>query len=104
MQRVHQDDLAGYLQEQGGFDVLSLPAIAQRDETHYLGDGRVKERLKGELLYPEHEPLAEARHSVALLLRQYPDMTVSSIISAVPMHVEVKARCAESLEAAGLPV
>jgi predicted phage terminase large subunit-like protein len=56
MQRVHQDDLAGYLQEQGGFDLLSLPAIAQRNETYYLGDGRVKERLKGELLHPEHEP------------------------------------------------
>jgi hypothetical protein len=27
MQRVHQDDLAGYLQEQGGFEVLNLPAI-----------------------------------------------------------------------------
>jgi adenylate cyclase len=47
---------------------------------------------------------AEARQNVALLLRKYPDMTVSSIISAVPMHVEVQARCAESLEAAGLPV
>jgi len=34
MQRVHQDDLAGYLQEQGGFEVLNLPAIAQRDETY----------------------------------------------------------------------
>jgi hypothetical protein len=32
MQRVHQDDLAGYLQEQGGFEVLNLPAIAQRSE------------------------------------------------------------------------
>src|SRR5262245_49877714 len=30
MQRVHQDDPAGYLQEQGGFEVLNLPAIAQR--------------------------------------------------------------------------
>ena len=30
MQRVHQDDLVGYLQEQGGFEVLNLPAIAQR--------------------------------------------------------------------------
>ena len=29
MQRVHQNDLVGYLQEQGGFDVLNLPAIAQ---------------------------------------------------------------------------
>lgn len=30
LQRVHQDDLVGYLQEQGGFEVLNLPAIAQR--------------------------------------------------------------------------
>ena len=30
MQRVHQNDLVGYLQEQGGFDVLNLPAVAQR--------------------------------------------------------------------------
>src|SRR5438552_3684894 len=56
MQRVHQDDLAGYLQDQGGFEVLSLPAIAQCTKTYYLGDGRVKERLQGELLHPEHEP------------------------------------------------
>ena len=38
MQRVHQDDLVGYLQEQGGFDVLNFPAIAQREETYELGD------------------------------------------------------------------
>jgi hypothetical protein len=56
MQRVHQDDLAGYLQEQGGFEVLNLPAIAQRDETYFLGDGRTYDRKKGEILHPEHEP------------------------------------------------
>jgi predicted phage terminase large subunit-like protein len=56
MQRVHQDDLSGYLQEQGGFEVLNLPAVAPRNEIYYLGDGRVKERVKGELLHPEHEP------------------------------------------------
>ena len=56
MQRVHQDDLAGYLQEQGGFEVLNLPAIAQRNETYYLGDGRTYDRQRGELLHPEHEP------------------------------------------------
>ena len=50
MQRVHQDDLAGYLQEQGGFEVLNLPAIAQRTETYFLGDGRIHQRQKGELL------------------------------------------------------
>ena len=56
MQRVHQDDLAGYLQEQGGFEVLNLPAVAQREETFFLGDGRTYTRQKGELLHPEHEP------------------------------------------------
>jgi hypothetical protein len=40
MQRVHQNDLVGYLQEQGGFDVLNLPAIAQRAQTFDLGGGR----------------------------------------------------------------
>src|SRR5215469_2507438 len=67
MQRVHQDDLAGYLQEQGGFEVLNLPAIAQRDETYELGDGRLYTRRKGELLHPEHEPahvLAELKHQM----------------------------------------
>src|SRR5215470_6284239 len=67
MQRVHQDDLAGYLQEQGGFEVLNLPAIAQRDETYELGDGRVYRRQKGELLHPAHEPahvLAELKHQM----------------------------------------
>jgi predicted phage terminase large subunit-like protein len=56
MQRVHEDDLVGYLLEQGGFEVLNLPAIAQRTETFSLGDGRTYTRQTGELLHPEHEP------------------------------------------------
>jgi len=56
MQRVHQEDLVGYLLEQGGFDVLNLPAIAQRTETFDLGGGRSYTRQKGELLHPSHEP------------------------------------------------
>jgi predicted phage terminase large subunit-like protein len=56
MQRVHQDDLIGYLQEQGGFEVLNLPAIAQSTETYDLGGGRTYTRRQGELLHPEHEP------------------------------------------------
>jgi len=56
MQRVHQNDLVGYLQEQGGFEVLNLPAIAQRTETYDLGGGRTYTRQKGELLHPDHEP------------------------------------------------
>jgi predicted phage terminase large subunit-like protein len=56
MQRVHESDLVGYLLEQGGFDVLNLPAIAQRTETFDLGQGRSYIRQKGELLHPDHEP------------------------------------------------
>jgi predicted phage terminase large subunit-like protein len=56
MQRVHQDDLAGYLQEQGGFEVLNFPAVAQRTETYELCDGRLYTRQQGELLHPDHEP------------------------------------------------
>jgi predicted phage terminase large subunit-like protein len=56
MQRVHQSDLVGYLQEQGGFEVLNLPAIAQSSETYELGGGRAYTRQQGELLHPEHEP------------------------------------------------
>src|SRR3984893_1373964 len=56
MQRVHQNDLVGYLQEQDGFEVLNLPAIAQRPQTFDLGGGRTYTRQCGELLHPEHEP------------------------------------------------
>jgi predicted phage terminase large subunit-like protein len=56
MQRVDQNDLAGHLLEQGGFEVLNLPAIAPRTETYELGGGRTYERQKGELLHATHEP------------------------------------------------
>jgi hypothetical protein len=47
MQRVHEMDLVGHLLEQGGFEVLNLPAIAQRTETFDLGEGRTCTRQKG---------------------------------------------------------
>ena len=56
MQRVHQDDLAGYLEEQGGFEILNLPAIATQTQTYDLGAGRTYVRQQGELLHPAHEP------------------------------------------------
>ena len=34
MQRLHEDDLAGHLLKQEGWDVLSFPAIAEADELH----------------------------------------------------------------------
>jgi hypothetical protein len=56
MQRVHQNDLVGYLQEQGGFEILNLPAIAPKTQTYGLGGGRTYTRQYGELLHAEHEP------------------------------------------------
>ena len=41
MQRIHVDDLVGYLLESdAGFEVLSLPAVAQSTITYDLGGGR----------------------------------------------------------------
>jgi hypothetical protein len=81
MQRVHQDDLAGYLQEQGGFEVLNLPAIAQRNETYFLGDGRTYDRQKGELLHPEHEPA----HVLAELKREMGPIAFSAQYQQSPI-------------------
>jgi predicted phage terminase large subunit-like protein len=58
MQRVHQEDLVGYLVEQGGFEVLNLPAIAQRETVHDLGGGHTYTRRVDELLHPAHEPVS----------------------------------------------
>src|SRR5581483_9431060 len=81
MQRVHQDDLAGYLQEQGGFEVLNLPAIAQREETFCLGDGRTYTRQKGELLHPKQEPA----HVLAELKREMGPIAFSAQYQQSPI-------------------
>jgi predicted phage terminase large subunit-like protein len=57
MQRIHVEDLVGYLVEnEAGFEVLSLPAIAQSTATYDLGGGRTHTREQGDLLHPAHEP------------------------------------------------
>jgi predicted phage terminase large subunit-like protein len=73
--------LAGYLQEQGGFEVLNLPAIAQRNETYFLGDGRTYERQKGELLHPEQEPA----HVLAELKREMGPIAFSAQYQQSPI-------------------
>ncbi len=56
-QRLHEDDLAGYLIDKGNFDHLNLPAIADEEEMVALSHGRQFTRHKGEALFPEREPL-----------------------------------------------
>ena len=81
MQRVHPGDLAGHLQEQGGFEVLNLPAIAQRNETYELGDGRVHNRQKRALLHPEQEPA----HVLAELKREMGPIAFSAQYQQSPI-------------------
>jgi predicted phage terminase large subunit-like protein len=67
MQRLHQDDLAGHLLEQGGWTHVNLPAIADIDEEILIGKDRYHFRKVGDLLHPEREPqsvLDELKHNL----------------------------------------
>jgi predicted phage terminase large subunit-like protein len=57
-QRLHDDDLIGGLIRQGGWEHLSLPAIAEQDETIPLGNGRFHYRKAGDVLHPDRESIA----------------------------------------------
>jgi predicted phage terminase large subunit-like protein len=56
MQRLHADDLAGRLLDLGGWDHLSIPAIAETDEEVEIAPGRMRTRKIGEVLDPDREP------------------------------------------------
>jgi predicted phage terminase large subunit-like protein len=58
MQRVHMDDLTGFLLDQSDeWVVLSLPAVADYDQVVPISDGGVYRRKLGEALSPGREPL-----------------------------------------------
>jgi predicted phage terminase large subunit-like protein len=61
MQRLHEEDLSGYLLAKGGWEHLCLPAIAPAPQLYSIGSYRY-ERGEGELLHP-------AREDAALLAR-----------------------------------
>ena len=56
MQRLHVDDLAGHLMQQGGWEILELPAIAEVEQVIPIGPGRFHHRAIGDVLHPEREP------------------------------------------------
>jgi predicted phage terminase large subunit-like protein len=65
-QRLHEDDLAGYLLATGEWDHLNLPAIAEEEEWIEIGPAEDDwhHRRKGDLLHPERvsqEKLDEIR-------------------------------------------
>lgn len=57
MQRLHDEDLTGYLLEKGGWEHLCLPAIAPVREVISLGSFS-HTREVGEALHPAREPLS----------------------------------------------
>lgn len=66
MQRLHMDDLVGYVTRQSGSEwhVLNLPAVSQQDMEIPVGANLVHLFKEGELLHPDREP-----HSVLEELR-----------------------------------
>ena len=57
MQRVHMNDLCGFLTEASDeWRVLSLPAIAETEARVPIGENEFHRRQIGEVLHPAHEP------------------------------------------------
>jgi predicted phage terminase large subunit-like protein len=62
MQRVHMDDLSGFLMSSSeDWEVLSLPAISEVEQEIPIGNGQIYRRGIEEALHPEHESLATLR-------------------------------------------
>jgi predicted phage terminase large subunit-like protein len=75
MQRVHMDDLSGYLIESPDeWTVLSLPAIAEAVEQIPVAKGTFHQREIGEALHPSFEPIE--------VLRKQREMIGSEIFAA----------------------
>jgi len=57
-QRLHDDDLVGFLKRNGVWTELNLPAIAEEDQWIQIGDDLWHHRREGDLLHPEREDQA----------------------------------------------
>jgi predicted phage terminase large subunit-like protein len=77
MQRLHQDDLVGHVLEQGHWEVLSFPAIAEGDEIHVIESPfgkRYFKRREGDVLHPERDSAA----TLATIRQQVGEYTFAS--------------------------
>jgi predicted phage terminase large subunit-like protein len=63
MQRLHQDDLVGHVLEQEGWEVLSLPAIAEEPQKFVIHNALGKRTVHRQIDEPLHAP----RESLAVL-------------------------------------
>jgi predicted phage terminase large subunit-like protein len=63
MQRLHMDDLTGFVTSQSDeWEILDLPAIAEVEEHVPISDTKTYFRRVGEALSPEREPLSILEH------------------------------------------
>ena len=88
-QRLHEEDIVGYLLEKGGWDHLNLPAIAEHDTDIQLSRGRVWHRKKGDLLhakrfsaqYLEEKRLSQGNRIFGAQFQQNPIIAEGSMIN-----------------------
>lgn len=52
MQRLHEDDLTGYLLRKGGWEHLCLPLVAEKDSMYQIHNFKHEQKL-GQILHPE---------------------------------------------------
>ena len=87
MQRLHEEDVAGYLMGQGGWETLVLPAIATEPEEHHFsvaGRAVTVRRATGECLHPARESL----ETLEQLRRDMGNLTFSAQYQQNPLPVE----------------
>jgi len=56
-QRLHLEDLVGHVLKQEDWVHVSMPAIAEVEQTYQLSNGEQFARPVGHVLHPDHEPL-----------------------------------------------
>jgi predicted phage terminase large subunit-like protein len=83
MQRLHEDDLVGHVLEQERWEVLSFPAIAEKDEKFVIetpyGVQRYRRR-QGDVLHPERE----SRDTLKRILRTIGEYNFASQYQQTP--------------------
>ena len=84
MQRLPEDDLAGHLVRQGGWDHLDMPAIALDDEIIELGHGKTHVRRSGDVLHPERE----SREALEAIKAEVGSLLFSAQYQQRPVPVE----------------
>ena len=84
MQRLHEEDLAGHLLRQGGWNHLNMPAIALEEETIELGRGGTHVRRSGDILHPERE----SREALEAIKAEVGSLLFSAQYQQQPVPVE----------------